>query len=74
MNIEEQDSSFSSRVSQGHLDNFLRKVEAAESPDALRRLQQVIDFAFERQMIDEAGREKLLTAISHQAALLPDGC
>lgn len=71
MNTEESDFGFSTRVHQGHIDNFLRKVNSAESSETLQRLIEVIDFAFQRNMIDQSGHDMLKSAIDHQFASLP---
>ena len=66
----DQDAAFSERVHQGHVANFLRKVGSAENQEMLQRLHEIIDFAFEKQMIDEAGRDDLYAAIhARQSAM-----
>jgi len=67
---EERDPGFSARVHQGHVDNFLRKVESAETREALQRLTETIGIAVERQFITDASRVELLAAIERQTQTL----
>lgn len=66
MSPKDMDSTFSSRVYQGHVQNFRRKVDSAEDAESLERLKATFSFALEKGMIDEAARNDLLSAIKRR--------
>ena len=53
------DSGFHSRVHQGHVENFDRKLRSAGSRVELDRILQSIEFAVSRKMIDDTDKSDL---------------
>lgn len=64
MSANTQDATFHARVSQGHVDNFHRKIAAAVNEGDLRNILQTLDVAVERKMINADDRAVLLDAVS----------
>ncbi len=65
MSADVQDPEFHARVHQGHVDNFRRKIESAESQRTLEQVRGIIDAAAAKEMISENTRREL-----HDEAML----
>lgn len=63
---ETHDSGFYQRVHLGHLENFRRKLTAAESQKQLEHLISTIDVAVARKMIDATDHESLTELIERR--------
>lgn len=59
MSADVQDPEFHARVHQGHVANFRRKIESAESRRVLEQVRETIDAAAAKEMISEEDRSKL---------------
>ena len=64
------DAEFHARVHQGHVDNFHRKILAAEHPTVLDMIMQSINAAVSRQIIDSQSDETLRSAVERQRQAL----
>ncbi len=64
------DSGFQRRVHSGHLGNFLRKLQAAETPEDLDKILATAKMAFERKMI-ESSQYRLVVAEYQQQKTIP---
>lgn len=58
-----KDSPLYAKVSEAHLENFKRKIKAADNEHILQGLLQTIDAAVDRQMIAASDREVLQQAV-----------